>query len=229
MLLILAVVAISAVKGDGIISYAKNAKEQYSEAQNNDLIAINELTKFINNAVNGATGGSNTGEVTEETPKPGTGIVEVTPEIEVTASYICNVQVFTADGTKVRTQDSEINVIPRSKVESASDEAANSLVEAIDSIREGELQAAITNKKIDYMVTELSYIEFSGAAKSAVEQVGIHYELDYINSNISLGKIVYFAIYKDGVWTEPVKGTWNNNAVHVTLNDVAPIAVLVVK
>ena len=51
VLLILAVVAISAVTGDGIISHAKNAKSQYSGAQNNELNTLNYLTNWIDNQV----------------------------------------------------------------------------------------------------------------------------------------------------------------------------------
>ena len=201
------------------------------EAENNDLTEINKLNNFIDNAVNGTTEGSNTGNVTEETPKPGSGSVALVPEIQVTPTYICNIQVVAANGTKVTAQNGEINIITFSEVESASDEIQTILFDALNSMAEGGeggIEGSITNKKIDYNATELTYIEFSGTAKSAVEQAGAHYELDYINNNISLGKIVYFTTYKDGTWTEPVKGTWNNNAVHVTLNNIAPIAVLVV-
>ena len=229
VLLILAGVSVNALFGNsGIIEKAKEAQNKMDEAKNNDLAEINKLTNFIDNAVNGTTGGSSTGGVTEETPKPGSGHVINAPDLQVTASCICNIQVVAANGTKVTAQNGEINIITLSEVDNASDEIGNSLTEALDSISIGELEDAITNKKIDYIVTELTYIDFSGTAKSAVEQAGAHYELDYINNNISLGKIVYFTTYKDGTWTETVKGTCNNNAVHVTLNDIAPIAVLVV-
>ena len=230
VLLILAGVSVNALFGNsGIIEKAKEAQNKMDEAKNNDLTEINKLTNFIDSAVNGTTGGSNTGNVIEETPKPGSGSVAPVPEIQVTPSHICNVQVVAANGTKVTIQENEINAISLSEIDSASEEIVNSLNEAYESILNTELQDAITNRQIDYMVTELSYVEFLGTAKSAVEKVGAHYEFNYINNNVSSGKIIYFTTYKDGAWTEPVKGTWNNNAVHVALNDVAPIAILVVK
>ena len=229
VLLILAGVSVNALFGNsGIIEKAKEAQNKMDEAKNNDLAEINKLTNFIDNAVNGTTGGSSTGGVTEETPKPGSGSVGVVPEIQVTPTYIRNIQVVAANGTNVTAQNGEINIITLSEVDNASDEIQTMLFDAFDSMSEGRIEDSITNKKIDYSATELTYVEFSGKALSAVEQAGAHYELDYINNNISLGKIVYFTTYKDGTWTEPVKGTWNNNAVHVTLNDIAPIAVLVV-
>ena len=40
VLLILAVVAIGAVTNDGIINYAKNAREEYGKAQNNETTTL---------------------------------------------------------------------------------------------------------------------------------------------------------------------------------------------
>ena len=48
MLLILAAEAIAAVKGDGIISHAKNAKTQYSKAQDNELTMLQNYEYQLN-------------------------------------------------------------------------------------------------------------------------------------------------------------------------------------
>ena len=65
VLLILAGVSVNALFGNsGIIEKAKEAQNKMDEAKNNDLAEINKLTNFIDNAVNGTTGGSSTGGVT---------------------------------------------------------------------------------------------------------------------------------------------------------------------
>ena len=53
VLLILATVAIATIKGDGIISHAKNAKEQYTKAQENELALLKEYEKNIKDELPG--------------------------------------------------------------------------------------------------------------------------------------------------------------------------------
>ena len=61
VLLILAGVSISALFGDsGIIDRAKDAQNRMNNAQESDLNALNDLDKWINNQVNGTTGGDDT-------------------------------------------------------------------------------------------------------------------------------------------------------------------------
>ena len=63
VLLILAGVSINALFGDsGIIEKAKDAQNRMNNAQESDLNALNDVDKWINNQVNGATGGGTTGE-----------------------------------------------------------------------------------------------------------------------------------------------------------------------
>ena len=63
VLLILAGVSINALFGDsGIINKAKDAQNRMNNAQESDLNALNDVDKWINNQVNGATGGGTTGE-----------------------------------------------------------------------------------------------------------------------------------------------------------------------
>ena len=68
VLLILAVVAIGAVQNDGIINYAKNAKEQYGAAQANENTTLeNYLSKLNENQGNGNSGGNGeSGDTSEE-------------------------------------------------------------------------------------------------------------------------------------------------------------------
>ena len=62
VLLILAGVSIKALFGDsGIINKAKDAQNRMNNAQESDLNALNDLDKWINNQVNGTTGGGTTG------------------------------------------------------------------------------------------------------------------------------------------------------------------------
>ena len=62
VLLILAGVSINALFGDsGIIEKAKDAQNRMNNAQESDLNALNDLDKWINNQVNGTTGGGTTG------------------------------------------------------------------------------------------------------------------------------------------------------------------------
>ena len=51
ILLILAVVAISAVSGDGILSYAQNAKTDYQAAQVNEQETLNTYYNWLVNEV----------------------------------------------------------------------------------------------------------------------------------------------------------------------------------
>ena len=61
VLLILAGVSINALFGDsGIINKAKDAQNKMDQAAENDLNALNDLDKWINNQVNGTTGGDDT-------------------------------------------------------------------------------------------------------------------------------------------------------------------------
>ena len=53
ILLILAAVAINAVKGDGIISHAKNAKTDYTKAQANEQALLKEYEKDIEDGITG--------------------------------------------------------------------------------------------------------------------------------------------------------------------------------
>ena len=63
VLLILAGVSINALFGDsGIIEKAKDAQNRMNNAQESDLNALNDLDKWINNQVNGSTGGGTTGD-----------------------------------------------------------------------------------------------------------------------------------------------------------------------
>ena len=62
VLLILAGVSINALFGNsGIIEKAKDAQNRMNNAQESDLNALNDLDKWINNQVNGTTGGGTTG------------------------------------------------------------------------------------------------------------------------------------------------------------------------
>ena len=62
VLLILAGVSINALFGDsGIINKAKDAQNRMNNAQESDLNALNDLDKWIENQVNGTTGGGTTG------------------------------------------------------------------------------------------------------------------------------------------------------------------------
>ena len=62
VLLILAGVSINAIFSDnGIIEKAKDAQNRMNNAQESDLNALNDLDKWINNQVNGTTGGGTTG------------------------------------------------------------------------------------------------------------------------------------------------------------------------
>ena len=71
VLLILAGVSVNALFGNsGIIEKAKEAQNKMSEATENDQKEIGELTNWLNNQVNGTTGGSTTGgDDTSTTPK----------------------------------------------------------------------------------------------------------------------------------------------------------------
>ena len=61
VLLILAGVSINALFGNsGIIEKAKDAQNRMNNAQESDLNALNDLDKWINNQVNGTTGGDDT-------------------------------------------------------------------------------------------------------------------------------------------------------------------------
>ena len=61
VLLILAGVSINAIFGNsGIIEKAKDAQNRMNNAQESDLNALNDLDKWINNQVNGTTGGDDT-------------------------------------------------------------------------------------------------------------------------------------------------------------------------
>ena len=63
VLLILAGVSINALFGNsGIIEKAKDAQNRMNNAQESDLNALNDLDKWINNQVNGTTGGGTTGK-----------------------------------------------------------------------------------------------------------------------------------------------------------------------
>ena len=63
VLLILAGVSINALFGqDGIIQKAKDAQNKMDKATENDQKEINELTNWLDNQVNGTTGGGTTGE-----------------------------------------------------------------------------------------------------------------------------------------------------------------------
>ena len=63
VLLILAGVSINALFGDsGIIEKAKDAQNRMNNAQESDLNALNDLDKWIENQVNGTTGGGTTGD-----------------------------------------------------------------------------------------------------------------------------------------------------------------------
>ena len=63
VLLILAGVSVNALFGNsGIIEKAKEAQNRMNNAQESDLNALNDLDKWINNQVNGTTGGGTTGE-----------------------------------------------------------------------------------------------------------------------------------------------------------------------
>ena len=48
LLLILAVVAIGAVQNDGIINYAKNARDEYGKAQENEIAILNDYLEKLN-------------------------------------------------------------------------------------------------------------------------------------------------------------------------------------
>jgi len=62
VLLILAGVSVNALFGNsGIIEKAKDAQNRMNNAQESDLNALNDLDKWINNQVNGTTGGGTTG------------------------------------------------------------------------------------------------------------------------------------------------------------------------
>ena len=71
VLLILAGVSVNALFGNsGIIEKAKEAQNAMDKAKENDEKGINELTNWIDNQVNGTTGGSTTGgNDTSTTPK----------------------------------------------------------------------------------------------------------------------------------------------------------------
>ena len=69
VLLILAGVSVNALFGNsGIIEKAKEAQNAMNMAKENDEKGINELTNWLENQVNGTTGGSITGGVKLETP-----------------------------------------------------------------------------------------------------------------------------------------------------------------
>ena len=71
VLLILAGVSVNALFGNsGIIEKAKEAQNAMDKAKENDEKGINELTNWLDNQVNGTTGGSTTGgDDTSTTPK----------------------------------------------------------------------------------------------------------------------------------------------------------------
>ena len=69
VLLILAGVSINAIFGNsGIIEKAKEAQNRMNNAQESDLNALNDLDKWINNQVNGTTGGNNNPPTPTEKP-----------------------------------------------------------------------------------------------------------------------------------------------------------------
>ena len=69
VLLILAGVSINALFGDsGIIQKAQDAQNRMNNAQESDLNALNDLDKWINNQVNGTTGGDDNPPTPTEKP-----------------------------------------------------------------------------------------------------------------------------------------------------------------
>ena len=75
VLLILAGVSISLVlNNNGVISKAKDAKNQYAEAQTNEEKHFNELTDWIDTTVGDITGGSGTVTEKPETTTPDTSV-----------------------------------------------------------------------------------------------------------------------------------------------------------
>ena len=62
VLLILAVVAIGAVQNDGIINYAKNARDEYEKAQANENEILDSYLVYLNEDLEGE---ENTGEIKE--------------------------------------------------------------------------------------------------------------------------------------------------------------------
>ena len=69
VLLILAGVSINAIFGNsGIIEKAKDAQNKMDQAAENDLNALNDLDKWINNQVNGTTGGDDNPPTPTEKP-----------------------------------------------------------------------------------------------------------------------------------------------------------------
>ena len=75
VLLILAGVSISLVlNNNGVISKAKDAKNQYAEAQTNDEKQLNEVSDWIDAKVGDTTGGSGTATEKPETTTPDTSV-----------------------------------------------------------------------------------------------------------------------------------------------------------
>ena len=68
VLLILAVVAIGAVQNDGIINYAKSARDEYGKAQTNEQITLGKYLDKIEENQPGNNGGENGGGNVNSTP-----------------------------------------------------------------------------------------------------------------------------------------------------------------
>ena len=116
VLLILAGVSINALFGDsGIIKRAKDAQNRMNNAQESDLNALNDLDKWIDNQVNGATGGNTTGGDETPTEKP-----------LITDSSLTSNDRTTSESTTVIAKDKKENqvVVPGGfKISSASGES----------------------------------------------------------------------------------------------------------
>ena len=116
VLLILAGVTINALFGNnGIIEKAKDAQNRMNNAQESDLNALNDLDKWIDNQVNGTTGGNTTGGDETPTEKP-----------LITDSSLTSNDRTTSESTTVIAKDKKGNqvVVPGGfKISSASGES----------------------------------------------------------------------------------------------------------
>ena len=116
VLLILAGVSLNAIFSEnGIIKRAKDAQNRMNNAQESDLNALNDLDKWIDNQVNGTTGGGTTGGDETPTEKP-----------LITDSSLTSNDRTTSESTTVIAKDKKGNqvVVPGGfKISSASGES----------------------------------------------------------------------------------------------------------